>query len=66
MDTLTRRKFLQLSGAATVGAVAPMLTLDEIASAASARPLPLGTPILMLKELDHCYSIPLPFLLLKV
>ncbi|NBV66891.1 MAG: twin-arginine translocation signal domain-containing protein, partial [Actinobacteria bacterium] len=51
MDTLTRRKFLQLSGAATVGAVAPMLTLDEIAAAASTRPLPLGTPILIMVTL---------------
>jgi len=51
MDTLTRRKFLQLSGAATVGAVAPMLTLDEIAAAASSRPLPLGTPILIMVTL---------------
>ena len=51
MDTLTRRKFLQLSGAAAVGAAAPMLTLEDIAAAAATRPLPLGTPILIMVTL---------------
>ena len=51
MDTLTRRKFLQLSGAATVGAAAPLLTLEDIAAAAATRPLPLGTPILIVVTL---------------
>jgi uncharacterized protein (DUF1501 family) len=51
MDTLTRRKFLQLSGAAAVGVAAPMLTLEDIAAAAATRPLPLGTPILIMVTL---------------
>ena len=51
MDTLSRRKFLQLSGAAAVGAAAPLLTMEDIAQAASARPLPLGTPILIMVTL---------------
>jgi uncharacterized protein (DUF1501 family) len=51
MDTLTRRKFLQLSGAASVGAAAPLLTLEDIAAAAATRPLPLGTPILIVVTL---------------
>jgi uncharacterized protein (DUF1501 family) len=48
---LTRRKFLQLSGAAAVGAAAPMLTMEDIAHAAQTRPLPLGTPILIMVTL---------------
>jgi uncharacterized protein (DUF1501 family) len=51
MDTLSRRKFLQLSGAAAVGAAAPLLTMEDIAQAAQARPLPLGTPILIMVTL---------------
>ena len=51
MDTLSRRKFLQLSGAAAVGAAAPMLTMEDIAYAAQTRPLPLGTPILIMVTL---------------
>jgi uncharacterized protein (DUF1501 family) len=51
MDTLSRRKFLQLSGAAAVGAAAPMLTMEDIAHAAQTRPLPLGTPILIMVTL---------------
>ncbi len=51
MDTLTRRKFLQLSGAAAVGAAAPLLTMEDIAQAAQTRPLPLGTPILIVVTL---------------
>lgn len=47
MDTLSRRRFLQLSGAAAVAAAAPMLTMEQIAQAAQMRPLPLGTPILI-------------------
>ncbi len=48
MDTLTRRKFLQLtSGAVAVGATAPLLSMGEIAQAAIDRPLPAGTPILV-------------------
>jgi uncharacterized protein (DUF1501 family) len=51
MDTLSRRKFLQLSGAAAVGAAAPLLTMEGIAHAAQTRPLPLGTPILIMVTL---------------
>ena len=51
MDTLSRRKFLQLSGAAAVGAAAPLLTMEDIAHAAQTRPLPLGTPILIIVTL---------------
>ena len=51
MDTLSRRKFLQLSGAAAVGATAPLLTMEDIAHAALTRPLPLGTPILIMVTL---------------
>lgn len=51
MDTITRRKFLQLSGAATVAAGASALSLEDIAQAAITRPLPLGTPILVVVTL---------------
>jgi uncharacterized protein (DUF1501 family) len=48
MDTVTRRKFLQLtSGAVAVGAAAPLLSIDQIAQAAIDRPLPANTPILV-------------------
>lgn len=49
MDTLTRRKFLSLTaGAVATGAIAPILSEDQIAEAAINRPLPAGTPILVL------------------
>ena len=51
MDTITRRKFLQLSGASAIAAAAPILSINSIASAAQMRPLPLGTPILVLVTL---------------
>jgi len=51
MDTISRRKFLQLTGAATVGAGAAMLSISEIAEAAITRPLPLGTPIVVVVTL---------------
>lgn len=51
MDTISRRKFLQLSGAATVGASAAMLSISDIAQAAIARPLPVGTPIVVVVTL---------------
>lgn len=52
MDTLTRRKFLQLtSGAIAVGAAAPLLSINEIAQAAIDRPMPPGTPILVIVTL---------------
>ncbi|MEY2851289.1 MAG: hypothetical protein RJA96_1160 [Actinomycetota bacterium] len=49
MDTLTRRKFLSLTaGAVAAGAIAPILSEDQIAQAAINRPLPAGTPILVM------------------
>lgn len=47
MDTLSRRRFLQLSGVAAIAAATPLLTIEQIAQAALLRPLPLGTPILV-------------------
>ena len=51
MDTISRRKFIQLTGAGALAAIAPSLTIEEIANAAISRPLPLGTPILVLVTL---------------
>ncbi len=52
MDTFTRRKFLTLtSGVVAAGAIAPVLNLNEIASAAVSRPLAPGTPILVMLTL---------------
>lgn len=51
MDTITRRKFLQVFGASAAGAVATTLSYDQIAQAAIDRPLPLGTPILVVVTL---------------
>ena len=47
MDTITRRKFLKLSGAAVVGASAAVLSLEDLANAAQVQPLPQGTPIVV-------------------
>ncbi len=52
MDTLSRRKFLTLTtGAVAVGVASNFLTLDQIAEAAINRPLPAGTPILVVVTL---------------
>jgi uncharacterized protein (DUF1501 family) len=52
MDTVTRRKFLQLTaGAVAVGAAATLLSVDEIAAAAINRPLAAGTPIVVMVTL---------------
>lgn len=52
MDTVTRRKFLTMTaGAVAAGALAPILSVDEIAEAAVSRPLPAGTPILVMLTL---------------
>jgi uncharacterized protein (DUF1501 family) len=49
MDTLTRRKFLSLTaGAVAAGTIAPILSENQIAQAAINRPLPAGTPILVM------------------
>ena len=50
MSTVTRRQFLKYSGV-VAAAAAPMLTIDQIAAAAITRPLPLGTPILVVVTL---------------
>ena len=50
MSTVTRRQFLKYSGV-VAAATAPMLTVDQIAAAAITRPLPLGTPILVVVTL---------------
>ncbi len=50
MSKVTRRQFLKYSGV-VAAAAAPMLTVDQIAAAAVARPLPLGTPILVVVTL---------------
>lgn len=51
MDTITRRKFLKLSGAAVVGASAAVLSIEDIAKAAQNQPLPPGTPIVVVVTL---------------
>jgi uncharacterized protein (DUF1501 family) len=48
MNTVSRRKFLQLVGAGAAGAAASRLTIADIADAAITNPLPLGTPILVI------------------
>lgn len=51
MDTLSRRRFLALSGGAGVAAAANILNVSDIAEAAITRPLPAGTPILVVVTL---------------
>jgi uncharacterized protein (DUF1501 family) len=52
VSKFTRRQFLKFTtGAALVGATAKFLTFDEIAQAAIDRPLPSGTPILIIVTL---------------
>ncbi|NCU83608.1 MAG: DUF1501 domain-containing protein [Actinobacteria bacterium] len=51
MDTITRRQFLKATGAGALGAAAMSLSIEEIANAAITRPLPLGTPILVVVTL---------------
>ena len=51
MDTITRRKFIQMTGAGAIAAAAHTLSIEEIAQAAINRPLPLGTPILVVVTL---------------
>ena len=50
MKTVTRRQFLKYSGVSAAAATS-ILSVDEIASAAVTRPLPLGTPILVVVTL---------------
>ncbi|MBU3693082.1 MAG: DUF1501 domain-containing protein, partial [Candidatus Nanopelagicaceae bacterium] len=51
MDTITRRQFLKATGAGALGAAATSLSFEDIAEAAITRPLPLGTPILVVVTL---------------
>jgi len=51
VDTITRRQFLKATGAGAIGAAATSLTFEDIANAAITRPLPLGTPILVVVTL---------------
>lgn len=50
MDTLSRRRFLQLASG-VAGGVALGLSMDDVARAAVTRPLPAGTPILVIVTL---------------
>jgi uncharacterized protein (DUF1501 family) len=51
MDTVTRRKFLQLTAGTSIATAAAFLSIEEIAAAASSRPLASGTPILVIVTL---------------
>ena len=46
-----RRQFLQYTGAAGAATMAATLSMDDVAQAASATPLPVGTPILVIVTL---------------
>lgn len=51
MDTISRRRFIQLTGAGSVAAAAHSLSFSSIVEAAMKRPLPLDTPILVVVTL---------------
>jgi uncharacterized protein (DUF1501 family) len=51
MSKYTRRQFLKFSGAATAASAASVLSINDIAEAAITRPLPAGTPILVVVTL---------------
>jgi uncharacterized protein (DUF1501 family) len=51
MDTLTRRKFLKMTGAGAIASTSSLLTLEDIARASIDNPLPLGTPIVVIVTL---------------
>ena len=51
MDTVTRRKFLQLTAGTSIATAAAFLSIEEIAAAASKRQLASGTPILVIVTL---------------
>ena len=49
MSIFTRRQFLKFSGVAATSAA--VLSVEDVANAATTRPLPLGTPILVVLSL---------------
>lgn len=51
MIDFSRRQFLKFTGASALGTVAATLTLEDVASAAAAAALPVGTPILVIVTL---------------
>jgi uncharacterized protein (DUF1501 family) len=51
MSKFTRRQFLKYSGASSLATAASVLSMSDIAEAAVTRPLPLGTPILVVVTL---------------
>ena len=51
MNTVSRRQFIKLVGAGAIASAAQSLTINDIAEAAISRPLPLGTPILVVVTL---------------
>ena len=51
MDTISRRRFLKLVGGGAAGVAATQLSLADIVFAGTSRPLPAGTPILVVVTL---------------
>ena len=51
MSRFTRRQFLKYSGASVIASAVPVLSMSDIVHAAASKPLPLGTPILVVVTL---------------
>ena len=51
MSKFTRRQFLKYSGASAIASAVPVLSMSDIVHAAISKPLPLGTPILVVVTL---------------